>query len=449
MYSLQESISLHRVLSVSQLTSQVRLILEDEFVDIHVVGEISNAKVYPSGHWYFSLKDKEATLPCVSFKNTNQLIKFRLEDGLMVVAHGRLSVYAPRGAYQMIVTALEPVGIGDWQLAFEQLKTKLEAEGLLAPERKRPIPLMPKKIGVVTSPVGAAIQDILSALARRNRAVSVLISPCRVQGEGSEQEIVQAIESLAQYPEVEVILVARGGGSIEDLWAFNTEAVARAVAKSIAPVICGVGHETDITICDLVADMRAPTPTAAAELVARGKNELSEKWQALHNRLDRAIKEKLLAAKHKVIQLSPVRFLDNYQHRLQNHRLQILNLQDRLMTTMERLLTAGRSEWKRNLEKLQSLGPMSVLNRGFSLVRTPGGEVVRQAAQCKSGDILEILLAEGKLTVKVEGIASTWTSDNGDEKKEGSVYYKDNTKFSGAKGADKREASRAKRLDAR
>ncbi len=278
MFSLKESITLPQILTVAELTSQIRLTLEEDFVDIHVVGEISNAKIYPSGHWYFSLKDKEATLPCVSFKNANQFIKFRLEDGLMVVAHGRLSVYPPRGAYQMIVTAIEPVGIGDWQLAFEQLKSKLDAEGLFALERKRPIPLMPKRIGVVTSPAGAAIQDILSALARRNNAVSILISPCRVQGEGSEQEIAQAIAYLADHIDIEVILVTRGGGSIEDLWAFNTEVVARAVANSKVPVISGVGHETDVTICDFVADMRAPTPTAAAEMVARGNAELTEKW---------------------------------------------------------------------------------------------------------------------------------------------------------------------------
>ena len=412
LYSLQQSIAFQEVLTVSQLTAEIRLVLEDEFIDVRVVGEISNAKVYPSGHWYFSLKDKEATMPCVSFKNINQAIKFRLEDGLMVVARGRLSVYPPRGAYQMIVTALEPVGIGDWQLAFEQLKSKLEAEGLLAPERKREIPLMPKKIGVVTSPAGAAVQDIISALARRNKGVDVLISPCRVQGEGSENEIAQAIEALGQFADIEVILVARGGGSIEDLWAFNTEVVARAVIASRVPVISGIGHETDITICDLVADMRAPTPTAAAELVARGKAELTEKWWSLHHRLGKAVKEKLFAAKHKWMQLSPTRFLDNYQHRIQNHRLQVMNLQDRLITVMDRLLAVNKFRFERNKEKVQNLGPLNVLSRGFSLVRKETGEVIVESDQCQEGEILEVLLAKGKLTVRVEGFASTWTEDD-------------------------------------
>lgn len=416
MFSLKESITFQQILTVGELTEQIRLTLEDEFIDIRVVGEISNAKVYPSGHWYFSLKDKEATLPCVAFRNTNQFIKFRLEDGLRVVAQGRLSVYAPRGAYQMIVSGLEPVGKGDWQLAFEQLKNKLTAEGLFDAKRKRTIPLMPKKIGIVTSPAGAAIQDILSALARRNRAVSILISPCRVQGEGSENEIAQAIAHLAKFDDIEVILVARGGGSIEDLWAFNTEVVARAVASSRVPIISGVGHETDITICDFVADMRAPTPTAAAEMVARGKDELTEKWLALRMRLEKDIREKLLTARHRLANVSPVRFLTTYQHRLQNNRLQIFNLQDRIITKLERLLYSTRFRIQNNIEKLQSLGPKNVLNRGFSLVRKPNGEVIRHTDQCKKGEILEVLLAEGKLLVKVEGSKKLWFDENKNKK---------------------------------
>ncbi len=408
MFSLKENIALHQVLTVSQLTEQIRLVLEDEFIDIHVVGEISNAKIYPSGHWYFSLKDKESTLPCVSFKNINQSIKFRLEDGLMVVAHGRLSVYPPRGAYQMIVTALEPVGIGDWQLAFEQLRAKLDSEGLLAIERKRPMPMLPKKIGVVTSSAGAALRDILSALHRRNRNVSVLISPCRVQGEGSENEITQAIKDLEKYPDIEVILVARGGGSIEDLWAFNTETVARAVATCRVPVISGVGHETDITICDLVADMRAPTPTAAAELVARGAEELTAQWTALHKHLQQSIKEKILALRHRLLKASPLRFLDNYQHRLQNQRLRILNMQERLLTNIDKRLVSNRFKLEHNREKLKNLGPLNILGRGFSLVRKENSTIVRQADQCANGEILEILLSQGKLTVKVEDINYSW-----------------------------------------
>ena len=235
--SAEESTSLRPVLTVSQLTAQIRVLIEDVFSDIYVVGEVSNAKLYPSGHWYFSLKDKDATLPCVLFKNSNQNIKFRIEDGLMLVARGKLSVYPPRGAYQMVVNSLEPVGIGEWQLAFEQLKRQLDSEGLLDPARKRALPMLPKRIGVVTSTAGAALRDILSALARRNRNVHVVIAAAKVQGEGSAEEVAEAIVSLQKIPDVEVIIVARGGGSIEDLWSFNTEVVARAVAACSVPVI--------------------------------------------------------------------------------------------------------------------------------------------------------------------------------------------------------------------
>lgn len=305
-------------ITVSELTVLIKDVLEQQFAYIYVVGEVSNAKVYPSGHWYFSLKDQDATLPCVCFKNANSSIKFKLEDGLMIVARGKLSVYPPRGSYQMIVTGLEPVGIGEWQLAFDQLAQKLEKEGFFAPERKRPIPIFPRKIGVVTSPVGAALRDILHTLKRRNRSVNVIISPCKVQGEGSVEEIARAIAILSDMEDVDVIIVARGGGSIEDLWSFNTELVARAVLSASVPVISGVGHETDVTICDLVADMRAPTPTAAAELVAKGTVELMDKWGLLDRRLNSLMTEKLAAVRRQVERLSPLNSLIRYADRLKH-----------------------------------------------------------------------------------------------------------------------------------
>ena len=297
------------VLSVTELTAQIKILLEDSFDRIAVVGEISNAKIYPSGHWYFSLKDQDSTIPCVCFKGTNSRIKFELEDGIEVVARGKLSVYPPRGAYQLIVTALEPVGVGEWQLAFEQLKSKLEKEGLLDPDKKRAIPIAPRKIGVVTSPAGAAVRDILNTLRRRNENVSILVSPAKVQGEGSPEEIANAIKALNQMDDIDVIIVARGGGSIEDLWSFNTEIVARAVAASPVPTVSGVGHETDITICDLVADLRAPTPTAAAELVSRGYVELVEKWMGYRRRLSYAIDQRLQDTHFDLDRLNPLEAL--------------------------------------------------------------------------------------------------------------------------------------------
>ncbi|MBI4533453.1 MAG: exodeoxyribonuclease VII large subunit, partial [Candidatus Melainabacteria bacterium] len=332
--TLQSSTYPRAVLTVSELTAQIRVLLEEVFEQFAVVGEVVNAKVYPSGHWYFSLKDKDATLPCVCFKNANSSIKFSLEDGLVVVARGKLSVYPPRGAYQMVVTSLEPVGIGEWQLAFEQLRQKLEVEGLLEPARKRAIPLAPRKIGIVTSLAGAALRDILTALKRRNQNVSVVISPTKVQGEGSSEEITQAINNLQNLQDLDVIIVARGGGCLEDLWSFNTETVAYAVANSRIPVISGVGHETDFTICDLVADLRAPTPTAAAELVASGRDELVQRWQNLHRHMMARIRQRLLYSRHALERLNPLHGLRRYQERLINLELRVSNYTTRMLRTV-------------------------------------------------------------------------------------------------------------------
>jgi len=395
------------VLTVSQLTNRIRDVLEDEFDSVLVVGEVSNAKVYPSGHWYFSLKDQEATLPCVCFKNSNASIKFKLEDGLMVVARGKLSVYPPRGAYQMVATYMEPVGVGEWQLAFEQLKRKLEAEGLTNPERKRAIPILPRRVGVVTSPVGAALRDILSALTRRNNSVSVVISPAKVQGEGSPEEIAQAIAYLEELPDIDVVIVARGGGSIEDLWSFNTEIVARAVAGCRIPVISGVGHETDLTICDLVADLRAPTPTAAAELVARGASELSEKWNFLSRRLLGAIDEKLATAERELIRLSPLHALGRYEGRLDLSLANVQRNKQILTGSIDRLLAKQEHQFLKLRERLKDLGPGSVLSRGFSILRSLEGNVISDAGDLKAGDKVEAIFKVGRVKMTVDSVDRT------------------------------------------
>jgi exodeoxyribonuclease VII large subunit len=407
MYEIQNK-AINRVLTVGQITAQLKEIIEEVFSDVYIVGEISNAKIYPSGHWYFSLKDKDATLSCVCFRNANQSIKFVLEDGLLMVAHGRLSVYPPRGNYQMIVDSLEPVGIGDWQLAVEQLKERLGAEGLLEPGRKRPIPILPKKIGVVTSVAGAALKDILSALKRRNKNVHVVIASAKVQGEGSKEDIVQALIDLQQDADIEVIIIARGGGSIEDLWSFNTELVARAVAECRVPVISGVGHETDITICDLVADMRAPTPTAAAELVAKGLTEILDQWSYLHKRLLGLMQDKLNRLKRSLERLNPLSTLSSYQQRLHRHRLEVLHKQERLRFATNRLIATLKSRFQQNNEKLQSLGPKNVMKRGFSILRNSQKQVIHSYAETQSGETLEALLETGKLTLVVQFQKNSW-----------------------------------------
>jgi exodeoxyribonuclease VII large subunit len=403
-YSTKSSNALQPVLTVSQLTNQVRDVLEHEFMQVFVVGEVSNAKVYPSGHWYFSLKDKEATLPCVCFKGANSALRFKLEDGLMIVARGRMNVYPPKGSYQLVANSLEPVGIGEWQLAFEQLRAKLEEEGLLSSSRKRPIPMLPRRIGLVTSPAGAAIKDVLSALYRRNRYVNVVVAPVKVQGDGSAQEIACAIDWLHRVPDIDVIIVARGGGSIEDLWSFNTEIVARAVVESAIPVISGVGHETDVTICDLVADLRAPTPTAAAELVAKGTSELLAKWSHLEKQLMLRTQAHLSHARRHLDRLKPLQVLLRYSERLKRNNQKVEHLNQRMATAMDHLLNRSNQRLSREREKLLALGPLNVINRGFSIIRREDGSIVRQAEDVQVGQTLVALLSNGRLRLHVEAI---------------------------------------------
>ena len=283
-----------RVWQVRDIVSSVRTALEREYADVWVEGEISNFRPADSGHMYFSLKDETAQLRIVMFRSQARLLKFRPENGLKVIARGRVTLYEGRGELQLMAEYLEPQGAGALQLAFEQLKAKLQAEGLFARERKKPIPALPKKIGVVTSPRGAVIQDILNILRRRHKSVHVLIFPAQVQGETAAAEVASGVRWFNKAANVEVIIVARGGGSIEDLAAFNDEGLARTIAASNIPVISAVGHETDFTICDFVSDLRAPTPSAAAELVIRSKQEIDERLTALRTHLARALRVRLL-----------------------------------------------------------------------------------------------------------------------------------------------------------
>lgn len=363
-----------------------------------------------------SMKDQDATLSCVCFKQANQYIKFKLEDGLQIIAKGKLSVYPPRGGYQLVVTGIEPVGIGEWQLAFEQLRQKLETEGLLAAERKRPIPMLPQKVGVVTSPAGAALHDILNTLNRRNKSVEVIISPAKVQGEGSAESVASAILLLQAIDDLDVIIVARGGGSIEDLWSFNTEIVARAVISSSVPVISGVGHETDVTICDLVADLRAPTPTAAAELVAKGYTELQERFKSLKKHLSTSLDQRLGLARRRLDRLSVVPKLLRFEDRIKHKIAALAHMRKDALSSLEKLLTKNKHRHIAANEKLNTLGPKNVMSRGFSILRKlDDGQVIQSFAQVKQGDTLEGLLLDGKLYLEVKETDSNW-SQEGEEK---------------------------------
>jgi exodeoxyribonuclease VII large subunit len=435
-----------KIYSVSELSQQIRNLLEKEFPDVWVVGEVSNFRAASSGHLYFTLKDESAQIRAVCFRNQARYLKFRPQDGISVIARGHLSVYETRGEYQLYIEYLEPAGLGALQLAFQQLKEKLAGEGLFDPGRKKPLPLLPRTVGVVTSPTGAVIRDILRVLRRRFRNMNVMLCPVKVQGEGAAEEIVEGIKTLNRQTGVDVIIVARGGGSLEDLWAFNEEIVARAIAASKIPIISAVGHETDFTIADFVADLRAPTPSAAAELVVRGKQEFVNDFRTRAQRMSHIIRLSLSEARRRFTELRMHRVFQTLQTRL-GERAQRL---DELIAALERLvrenLNKGREAWlhasagvvrydfrrivglkraqlddrlgrldshfKRYLtERRNRLGqaeailrersPLVILKRGYSITREASGKIVRDSAQVATGSDIFIRLARGELGATV------------------------------------------------
>src|SRR5881296_3395674 len=324
-----------RVLSVSEINALAQTMLEEAFSSVWVEGEISNLRRYPSGHTYFTLKDEGAQIAAVLFRGTSQSLPFRPGDGIEVLARGRISLYGPRGTFQIIVDALEPAGLGALQLAFEQLKARLLAEGLFDAARKRPLPFLPRRIGIVASLQGAALRDILKVLARRFANLEVVLAPSRVQGEGASLEIVESIRMLNHLGGIDVLILARGGGSMEDLWPFNEERVARSIAASGVPVVSAVGHEVDTTIADLVADLRAPTPSAAAEMVVRSKEEMVERIASLRSRLVAAARLRLSAARDTLDEAGSARASEVVRDRLRDLALRVDDLTFRLGACLE------------------------------------------------------------------------------------------------------------------
>ncbi|MFQ5881325.1 MAG: exodeoxyribonuclease VII large subunit [Candidatus Methylomirabilales bacterium] len=392
-----------RIYSISELTSELKILIEDTFTGVWVAGEISNFKHHASGHMYFTLKDDRGQLRAVMFRGSNRSLQFRPEDGLSVIVFGNVTIYEPRGEYQVYVEYMEPKGLGALQLAFEQLKTRLEAEGLFDPARKRPTPLLPGKIGIVTSPSGAAIRDILQIIHRRFANVEILIYPVRVQGEGAAVEIVEGIEVLNKRGDLDVIIVARGGGSIEDLWAFNEEMVARTIHASRTPVISAVGHETDFTIADFVADLRAPTPSAAAELVISRKAELAQRVDDLVNRLATHMRywveksrQRLQSVERHIRFLNPLERVRRGQERLKDVALV-------LQSSMSHHLALCQGQFKTLAGKLDSLSPLAILARGYSICRQlPDLSILKSAASVVEGGRVEVTLAQGGLICRVE-----------------------------------------------
>jgi len=435
-----------RVLTVSALTALVRGVLEENFEQVWVEGEISNLACPQSGHCYFTLKDAGAQIRCVMFRGAFRSLKFTPKDGMRVLTRGRLTLFEPRGEYQLVAEYLEPQGIGGLQLAFIQLKERLAKEGLFSELHKKEIPKLPRKIGIVTSPTGAAIRDILTVLSRRFANVELLISPVRVQGDGATGEIASAIDDLNRVGNIDVMIVGRGGGSLEDLWAFNEEVVARAIYRSAVPVISAVGHEVDFTIADFVADLRAATPSAAAELVVRSKKELTAELDALTHRLDlsqlrRLERQRLLVTALGRAVADPTRILGHLSQRVdsldarlvretglllekaaerivtlsaglarQSPALTLKQSADRLATlslrldhAMVRRLACAAESVGLATGTLNAVSPLATLSRGYSIARKlPERSVVKYSRQIAPGDRLELSFASGSALCTVE-----------------------------------------------
>ncbi len=436
-----------RIWSVRELVAAVRTHIERDYGDTWVEGEISNFKAHDSGHLYFTLKDQNSQIRAVMFRSQARLLRFRPENGMQVVLRGRVTIYEDRGELQISAEYLEPKGAGALQVAFEQLKAKLEAEGLFDSARKKAIPTLPRRIGIVTSPQAAALRDILNILLRRHHTASILIFPAQVQGEAASVEVSAGVRYFNKARSVDVIIVARGGGSAEDLAAFNNEALARIVAASEIPVISAVGHETDFTIIDFVADLRAPTPSAAAEMVIRSRQEVEEQAEGLRQRLLRAVRYRLLMGRQALTELAQhgafarmvdvinrrQQKLDELKNRLERGERQILE-QDRrrvetaaaairhydvrrmlssvhkeldarvagMLAAARTILLRRRGELNQLTGQLEALSPLAILDRGYALVFDSSGVLLKDANQVKAGDEISARLAKGSLTATVK-----------------------------------------------
>ena len=439
-----------RIYRVSEISRVIREKLEAEFPDAWVEGEVSNFRPAASGHLYFTLKDETAQLRCVCFRQYARYLKFRPEDGLLVTARGRISVYEARGEYQLAVEFLEPRGLGALQLAFDQLKRKLAAEGLFDAARKKPLPKLPRRIGIITSPRGAVIQDMIRILRRRHENLHLLIYPVRVQGEGAAEEMIEALRFFNRTPPqgapVDVILLGRGGGSMEDLWAFNDERLVRAIVASSVPVISAVGHETDFTIADFVADLRAPTPSAAAELVIETKERLAEQIAVLEDDLRKVVRYNLLRQRQELTELvahrgfqtlrialgeaaqrsddladrlteaardamrqarrrweQPHAFLTHFdlRARQERERLRLNRVSAALVHPIRLLLAKKRGRIESLQAELEQLNPAAILERGYAIAFDAAGKVLKDAATVAPGEEISLRLARGRLAARV------------------------------------------------
>jgi exodeoxyribonuclease VII large subunit len=435
-----------KIFSVSELNAAIRAVLDEEFQDISVAGEISGLKLAASGHYYFTLKERDAQVKCVAFRSAHRYWKFKPQDGLAVLARGRIDVYEARGEYQLLVESLEPQGFGALQLAFEQLKQKLAAEGLFDPARKRPLPRFPRRIGIVTSPRGAAIADMVHILSRRFPGIHVRLYPSLVQGEGAVEEVVRGIEYFSRTQWPDLVIVGRGGGSLEDLWTFNEEAVARAIAACTVPVISAVGHETDVTIADFVADLRAPTPSAAAELAVPNLEDIVDRIEAARAKATQGLRYRIAMLERRLRQQGIDRALgvlhrnvgrhlqriDEQEYRLRERVRTAIDLRERerrgleerlrhfdvrprlaadrrrmdsahtaMLETVRRRLALRRSDWEQARAKIEQLSPLKILERGYAIVSNDGG-ILKDAKSAPVGSSIHVRVAKGELDARVD-----------------------------------------------
>lgn len=391
------------VQSVSELTGEIKDLIEGNLPEVWVRGEVSNCLRANSGHVYFTLKDEGAQLSAVVWRNTAARFRFDLHDGLQVVVNGSVEVYAPRGSYQVIVRQLIPHGLGALELAFRQLHAKLEAEGLFQPTRKRPIPRFPKRIALVTSPVGAAVRDMIQVITRRWQGADILIVPVKVQGEGAAEEIATALRNVHRLPGVDVVICGRGGGSLEDLWAFNEEVVARAIAACRLPVISAVGHEIDVTIADLVADVRALTPSEAGERVVPDRTDVTRALDHLRQRLVSGLTNRAAKARLQLDGLASRRVFARPFQRVHDELTRLDELDIRLRRAVRQRAIAAKQQLDLAAATLDALSPLKVLGRGYSITRcSETGELVTAADQLAIGDRITTILAAGQLTSRIE-----------------------------------------------
>lgn len=402
MLEIKSELDAQHIYSVTELTREIKLLLETTIPVVSVEGEISNLKFHTSGHLYFSLKDKDAQIPAVMWRNRNAALRFTPQDGMKVLAVGKVSVYEKRGYYQFDVVKLQPAGIGELQFAFEQLKEKLLEEGLFDQEFKTHIPPYPERIGIVTSPTGAAIQDLMNILNRRFPGIEIILKPVKVQGEGAAQEIAAAIDEFNDYGAVDVLIIGRGGGSLEDLWAFNEEVVARAIFRSRIPVISAVGHEIDFTISDFVADLRAPTPSAAAELAVPDRTELRNQVHHYQKRMSEIVASRVQYEKERLKNLvNSYGFLRTPDCIHQNQQ-RLDELTHSLQLSIEHRLVLLTTKIRSVAQRLQSLAPPAILKRGYSICyRLQDNSIVKSADMLHVHDHIKVQLYEGDIAGEV------------------------------------------------